>query len=155
MTITCCLSTGAVIFIWLAVRNVWGIILIVILYGFISGGLVSLPPATIAVLSKNPEEIGTRVGMAFTICSFGALVGNPIAGALLPNITSEASFARPWVFAGGTVVIAGLLVSLTAYLKNRASRVSGEDAVNSARRGSRLPGLAREAFLMQSTAFAL
>src|SRR5271163_3817189 len=78
-----CLLSGATVLSWTAVRAGGATIAFIILYGFISGGLVSVPPVTVATLSKNRDEYNTRMGMAFTVCSFGALVGNPIAGALL------------------------------------------------------------------------
>jgi hypothetical protein len=105
------------------VTSTAGIISIVVIYGLFSGALVSLPPATIASISKNPDEYGTRIGMAFAVCSFGVLVGNPIAGALLSTPTtngganhSAAYWMRLWFFAGGLMFVAGVLVWLTRYL---------------------------------------
>ncbi|KAI9776708.1 MAG: hypothetical protein M1839_009435 [Geoglossum umbratile] len=121
--IPCCLVSCASIFALSGVTSTAGIISIVIIYGLFSGALVSLPPATIASISKNPDEYGTRIGMAFAVCSFGVLVGNPIAGALLstPTINGGANHAaaywmRLWFFAGGLMFVAGALVGLTRYL---------------------------------------
>jgi MFS family permease len=160
--IICCIFTGAILFTWLAVHNVPGTIVLVLLYGFVSGGLVSLPPATIASISKNPDELGTRVGMAFTVCSFGALVGNPVAGAMVLINGGYYKYLDPWIFAGATVMVAGLLVSLTYYLKNEdgmddldSDAKSDTSSTTAPHRRGRFRGLAREAFLMQSSAFAL
>src|SRR2546430_618163 len=117
--IPCYLTSGAAVLAWLIpMHSTWGIMTILILFGFVSGGLISLSPATIATLSKNPNEYGTRMGMAFTVCAFGALVGNPIAGALLPPTTllpkgdllkpgpispqfrDDSRYVKPWSFAG-------------------------------------------------------
>jgi MFS family permease len=157
-----CLLSGVVVSSWLAVRTGGGTIAFAIIYGFISGGLVSLPPATVAGLSKNQKEYSTRMGMAFTICSFGALVGNPIAGALLrtaQNAGSKQPFLRPWLFAGGTMVFAAVLTMGAYYFHNRTderSSNSGHDGSPDRRRRSRwLQSLANEALTMQGTAFAL
>jgi MFS family permease len=125
--IVCSLVTCVVTFTWLGIHSTSGIITIAAMYGFASGGLVALPPATIASLSKNPDENGTRVGMAFTVCSFGTLVGNPIAGALLPSWRNGTQrFARPWLFAGGIMLIAAALMLLT-YLWTRDDETDESD----------------------------
>jgi MFS family permease len=121
-------------------HSAWGIIATLMLFGFFSGGLISLSPATIATLSKNTNEYGTRMGMAFTVCAFGALVGNPIAGALLPRTTllpkgdslnpgpispqfrDDNRYVKPWSFAGTAMLIASLLVVLTKYLDGFAAK---------------------------------
>ena len=57
-------------------------IVFAVLYGFASGGFVSLAPAQIARIS-DLQEIGIRSGVLFSCVSFAGLVGNPIAGALV------------------------------------------------------------------------
>lgn len=57
--------------------------------------------------------------MAFAVCSFGVLVGNPIAGALLSSAMKASDsepFMRLFYFAGGTMFIATALVAYTRYL---------------------------------------
>jgi MFS family permease len=57
-------------------------IVFAVLYGFASGGFVSLAPAQIARIS-DIQEIGIRTGVLFSCVSVAGLVGNPIAGALV------------------------------------------------------------------------
>ncbi|RYP66709.1 hypothetical protein DL771_007642 [Monosporascus sp. 5C6A] len=52
------------------------------IYGFSSGGYVSLAPAVLAQIS-DIRQIGTRVGISFIINSVGALVGSPVGGAIV------------------------------------------------------------------------
>ncbi|KAJ2896971.1 putative riboflavin transporter mch5 protein [Zalerion maritima] len=52
------------------------------LFGFTSGGFISLGPTLIAQIS-DIRQIGVRTGTAFAIQSFGALTGSPIAGAIV------------------------------------------------------------------------
>ncbi|OBZ76524.1 hypothetical protein A0H81_03493 [Grifola frondosa] len=48
------------------------------------GGIdASLFPAALASLSNDLSDVGIRIGVGFFITSFGLLIGNPIAGALL------------------------------------------------------------------------
>jgi MFS family permease len=137
-----------------------GTIVFALAYGIISGGLVSVPPTTVATLSKTQDEYSTRMGMAFTICSFGALVGNPIAGALITvGAGGKRSFTGPWLFAAGTMAAAAALTTWAYYLHNKGSGCSR----NSSRGGSLerrrsakwIRSLANEALTMQGAAFAL
>jgi MFS family permease len=155
-----CLLSGVTVLLWLTIRTVAGTIAFAIMYGFISGGLVSLPPGTVAALSKNQGEYSARMGMAFTICSFGALVGNPIAGALVASETGgKQPFLGAWLFAGATMISAAVLIMVAYYLRHKDER-----SVNSSREGSPerrrrsrwLQSLASEALTMQgAAAFAL
>jgi hypothetical protein len=130
------------------------------MYGVISGGLVSVPPTTVATLSKTQDEYSTRMGMAFTICSFGALVGNPIAGALITvGAGGKKSFIGPWLFAAGTMAAAGGLTMWAYYLHNKSlggSRGSSRIGSFERRRSAKwIQSLANEALTMQGAAFAL
>ncbi|KNG83739.1 hypothetical protein ANOM_008503 [Aspergillus nomiae NRRL 13137] len=68
--------------VWVPVKNTAGMVVFVIIFGFSSGGFISLGPSLIAQIS-DIGEIGTRAGTAFTIMSFGALTGSPIGGAIV------------------------------------------------------------------------
>ena len=68
--------------LWIPVQNNAGIITFLVIFGFSSGGFISLCPACIAQIS-DIRQIGTRTGAAFAVLSFGALTGSPIAGAIV------------------------------------------------------------------------
>lgn len=159
VSVTCLLSAVTVAS-WLATHAKGGTIAFAILYGFISGGLVSIPPITVAFLSKTQDEYSTRMGMAFTICSFGALVGNPIAGALITvGARGKRSFIGPWLFAGGTMMAAAALTMGAYYFQNKGFGRSGSSSRNGSlerRRSAKwFRSLANEALTMQGAAFAL
>ena len=86
-------------------------IVFAILYGFASGGFVSLAPAQIARIS-NVQEIGVRTGILFSCVSVAGLVGNPIAGALVEGTDFEKVniFAGVVMIAGGVVFVLGRMV---------------------------------------------
>ena len=67
--------------VWIPVNNTAGILVFMIIFGFSSGAFVSLVPPMIAQISEI-TQIGTRVGTAYSIMSFGALTGSPIGGAI-------------------------------------------------------------------------
>ncbi|KAL7813164.1 MFS general substrate transporter [Trichoderma aethiopicum] len=76
------LSSVFCLAVWLPVRNMAGIIIFVAIFGFSSGGVISLGPTLVAQIS-DMSQIGTRVGTVFALQSFGALVGSPIGGAIV------------------------------------------------------------------------
>jgi len=120
--IPCCLFSAIILYLFRFVHDLPGLIVISIAYGFISGGMASLPPATIANLTSDPTQYGSRMGMAYTIAAFGALMGNPVAGAARhPSGSStsdlQAEFQRSWIFAASFMLLATVFLALTQYLK--------------------------------------
>ncbi|KAJ3925839.1 MAG: MFS general substrate transporter [Lentinula lateritia] len=80
----CTLACSILIFALLGVdKSVAALVIFAILYGFFSGGFISLLAPVIASLARDESEMGIRLGLAYFIGSFGILAGNPIAGALL------------------------------------------------------------------------
>ncbi|KAJ0167257.1 putative transporter MCH4 [Colletotrichum tanaceti] len=70
--------------LWIPGKSNAAIIVFLVIFGFSSGGFVSLAPACIAQIS-DIRQIGVRTGTAFAIQSFGALTGSPIAGAIVAS----------------------------------------------------------------------
>ncbi|CAM1503813.1 Fc.00g014040.m01.CDS01 [Cosmosporella sp. VM-42] len=68
--------------VWIPVKDTAGIVVFAVIFGFSSGGYISLAPTLIAQIS-DIRQIGTRVGMAFAVQSLGALTGSPIGGAIV------------------------------------------------------------------------
>jgi MFS family permease len=83
MIVPCALISAVVAYCWIAVENKAGMIVFCILYGFFTGSFVSLPPTAIVTLSPRLEIVGTRMGMVFSVCGLGLLIGNPVGGAIL------------------------------------------------------------------------
>ncbi|KAL2841045.1 MFS general substrate transporter [Aspergillus pseudoustus] len=112
------LATAILAFAWLGIHNIAGIIVFTILYGFTSGGIVSLPTTILVSLTADMRVLGTRMGMCFSVAGLGLLIGNPIAGALLDLHNAE--FWKGQVFAA-VMVLAGaaLFVALRGLLYRR------------------------------------
>lgn len=113
--IPACFGSAVIAFTSRAVSNEAGLVVVSSLYGFISGGMVSLPPAMIANLTTDKEEFGTRIGVGYTIAAFGALIGNPIAGALQLNSKSvkhpvQEHYQGTWFFAGSIMMLCTVLL---------------------------------------------
>ena len=105
-------GVGAVmLFVWISIRNIPGFIVFCVIWGFVSGVLVTAPPAAVAhrALSPSLDVIGTRLGMSWMSSGIGVLVGTPIAGALVD--VNAVHYVHAQVF-GGVVMVAGILCLL-------------------------------------------
>ena len=101
--------------LWLPSRGNAAIIVFAALYGFASGGFVSMVPACVAQIS-DVREIGIRTGTLMATVSLAALCGNPIGGALLGDGTS---FTHMQIFAGVTYMVGavGFLITRWSLVK--------------------------------------
>lgn len=98
---SCILTFG-----WIGIKDVGGLVVFCILYGFFSGSFVSIPPTVIVTISPHLGVVGTRLGMCFAVSGLGVLVGTPVAGQLLKDAGYVASIA----FGGGVLTISGALL---------------------------------------------
>jgi MFS family permease len=106
----CAIITGILILTLLGVKNLGGLIVVVLLFGFFSGSLVSLPPTVVVHLTPDRRFIGTRLGMCFMFTSIAVLISTPIGGAL---IKIDNTFWRTWVFGGVLATIGGACFLIT------------------------------------------
>jgi MFS family permease len=98
-----------VLWCWLSVSTIPRYYAWTVVYGMFGAGFQSLFPSTIAAYSSDISKTGTRLGMAFGVMGMSALVGGPIAGALLK--VTDGNYAVPIVWASAsTVVGAGLCI---------------------------------------------
>ncbi|KAL7619469.1 hypothetical protein AAE478_010008 [Parahypoxylon ruwenzoriense] len=84
-------------------------------FGFASGGFISLLPAVVAQIS-DLREIGTRTGIAFFFAALGALTGSPIGGAIVS--AQHGSFLGLQLFCGCVMT-----VSMFWFVASRALQV--------------------------------
>jgi MFS family permease len=103
MIVTCTIA-GILAFVAIVIDNLGGVVVFAILYGFVSGALVSLPNAVVATLTPNMAMIGTWMGMSFCFAATGILIGNPIAGTII-NVP-ENRFTGGFVFSGSLILAA-------------------------------------------------
>jgi MFS family permease len=111
--VPCCLATALLLFFWRFVHSLPGLIVMSATFSFVTGGLVSMPTVTIANLTRDKSQYGTRMGMGYTVAAIGALVGNPIAGAARRSGDTGVMerWQGTWIFAGACMLVAtGLMV---------------------------------------------
>ncbi|KAF2255188.1 MFS transporter, MCP family, solute carrier family 16, member 10, partial [Trematosphaeria pertusa] len=98
-----------ILFAWLAVSSIPSYYAFTVFYGLFAAAFQSLFPTTIAALSTDITKTGTRLGMAFTVIGFSALVGGPISGALLKV---GGGYTVPICWAGASTLVGmGLCVA--------------------------------------------
>ncbi|KAJ5305966.1 hypothetical protein PENANT_c015G03472 [Penicillium antarcticum] len=95
------------IFCWLRVTSQGGMVAFSVLFGFFSGTVIGLFPATIAMTASKPNEIGSYMGMALGVLSISTLTGTPISGAM---INSYGSYHPAIIFAGVATIVGGAII---------------------------------------------
>ncbi|KAK6464162.1 major facilitator superfamily domain-containing protein [Scheffersomyces coipomensis] len=124
--ITSTISTLAFFLIWVNRKSghtLGGLFTFAGIFGFSSGSILSLTPATIGQIFKV-EKIGAGIGTAFFVLSFGDLIGIPIGGAITNPKTKE-SFDNLVIFVS-LCSLCGTIGSYTArylYAGFRLARV--------------------------------
>ncbi|KAF2673244.1 MFS general substrate transporter [Microthyrium microscopicum] len=107
--IPCVFISGILIFCLIPVKSMAGLIVIVLLFGFFSGSLVSLPPTIVVHLTPDRRFIGTRLGMCFAWVAFGTLLGSPIGGIIIDSY----GYTAGWVWGGCFSIAGGVLILLS------------------------------------------
>ncbi|KAK5697033.1 hypothetical protein LTR17_024075 [Elasticomyces elasticus] len=100
---------------WIPNNSLGGLFAFAALYGFFSGGFVSLPPVTTVTLSPSLLSVGARMGVVVFCGGAGALLGEPIVGYIL---RSTGSYLGLMCFAaacltGSTVLLCAVRVAKT------------------------------------------
>lgn len=96
---------------WMGVRRKGDMYAYSCILGFINGACQGVFPGAISSLVEDPAKLGTRVGMAFTLCGFATLAGPPTMGAIIDASGGRYTWAQLWA---GIVIILGSALSLTA-----------------------------------------
>ena len=115
----CCSFSVIVLVFFRFVHELQGLVVISIVYGFLSGGMVALPEGTIANLTNDLSEYSTRMGMVYTVASLGVLIRNPIGGAAYRRGVDDArvDFQGSWLFAGSLLLAAAAMMAVARYFK--------------------------------------
>ncbi|KAF2474911.1 MFS general substrate transporter [Lindgomyces ingoldianus] len=103
-TFSCCLLLSIImLWAWLGIHSIASFYAFTAIYGLAAAAFQSLFPTSIAALGNDIMKTGTRLGMAFTVISFSALVGGPIAGALLK--AAGGSYVSPICWSAANTVV--------------------------------------------------
>lgn len=101
---------------WLSVNSIPTYYVWVVFYGLGAGAFQSLFPSVIAAYSPDITKTGTRLGMAFTVIGFSALVGGPISGALLQ--AADGNYTVPISWAASSMMVGTALCTTARCIKH-------------------------------------
>ncbi|PWY67567.1 MFS general substrate transporter [Aspergillus heteromorphus CBS 117.55] len=111
MLIPFSLVTGIVAFCWAAVHTYDELYAFSAFYGLAAAGIQSLFPATLSTLTTDLKKTGVRMGMVLSVVAVAALIGTPIAGALVQRDDRQYLYAQMFM---GSAILAGTLTLLVA-----------------------------------------
>lgn len=97
--------SGIIIYFMDFVRTDAALIGYSIVFGFWSGTIMSGTTAALPVCTNDLQKMGTYLGMALFLISFGTLIGPPISGALIERY----GFYEAALFSGSITVFGGLI----------------------------------------------
>ncbi|PLB48992.1 MFS general substrate transporter [Aspergillus steynii IBT 23096] len=119
MCLVTTLSGVLVLAFWLPLEfhtSLAGIIVFALLFGFVSGGFVSLgPPCVVALAEDRVDEIGVKLGGFCLGIALGALTGLPIEGAIKDREGNK--FTGLMCFAGATMILGGMCTAAARVIK--------------------------------------
>lgn len=121
---------GVLALAWARVATHGALVAVALLYGFAYGGIVSLPPPAVAAMTRDVRTLGTRIGTAFSFAGVSALVGPPVAGAILQRGrgagtgtgTGTGGFDGLFGFAGAMMLAGSACLAGVAWLHARQVR---------------------------------
>ncbi|KAI1781346.1 MFS general substrate transporter [Hypoxylon cercidicola] len=77
-------SVAIVLYCWPAVQHAHGPLYAwAVVYGLVASAIQSLFAVSLAALTEDLSQLGTRMGMVFSVVAFATLTGTPVAGAII------------------------------------------------------------------------
>jgi MFS family permease len=121
--IPCAILSAVLAYAWLGVHALPSLLVICVLYGFFSGGMLALPPAAVASLTEDMTHFGQRMGMCFVFMAVGSLVGTPVTGTIIGSRNADGNWNGARIWAGTTILLGGFLMVASRW---RVSRRKGK-----------------------------
>ncbi|XHF99861.1 hypothetical protein AWENTII_003345 [Aspergillus wentii] len=116
------LSGILVLAFWLPLEfhtSMAGVIVFALLFGFVSGGFVSLgPPCVVSLTGDSMDSIGVKLGGFCLAIALGALTGLPIEGAIKDREGDR--FTGLMCFSGVAMILGGLCTGTARVIKGGA-----------------------------------
>lgn len=105
------ITTGILGFCWIAIQNLAGYIVWLVVYGFASGMVVTLPAVVLPYLCPSMAVLGTRLGMVYAAGGIGFLISSPVALAI-NDVSGGYIGSQVWI--GACCFLAALFNSVAA-----------------------------------------
>lgn len=108
--------SSALAFALLGIKTTGGVVAFTVVYGFVSAPYVSLPIPIVTSLSPDKSVWATRLGMSFAIIGLGALIGSPVAGAILGD-SNNRNWAGLIVWCGVMFIVSTAILTTVRTMK--------------------------------------
>ena len=106
------LCLGIIVFTWIGVHNIGGLIAWGLLVGFMQGIPISFPNAIMPQLSPVASVVGARTGMMWMFVSFASLIGAPLAGLFIDPVNND--YLRGQIFSAVSICVGAVLLVIPA-----------------------------------------
>ncbi|KAF5592352.1 riboflavin transporter MCH5 [Fusarium pseudocircinatum] len=103
------LCTGVVILCMNEAKTTAALVVYALVFGFCSGTIISGVSAAFTLVSKDPRNNGTYMGMGLAMSSLAALIGPPVNGVL---VSKYGGFLQVSVFSGVMCLFGGCLATV-------------------------------------------
>ncbi|KAM0456799.1 hypothetical protein ACHAPV_007090 [Trichoderma viride] len=107
--------TAILAYCWIAANSTSAIIALSALYGFFSGGFVSLIAVVMMEITPDIRKLGTQLGMCFALESIGLLIGTPIGGTI---ISRTGSYLGVQLFCGSCLAACAIILLTIRVLRS-------------------------------------
>lgn len=122
------IACGALAAGWTCIKtSLIGLIVWIVAYGFVSGSVISLIPASAATLTENMSTLGGRIGVLFAVNAVASLIGNPVAGAIQRD--TESGWVGLASYCAGFNIVGGCLLVVCWTLRVREKKTSGRPEI--------------------------
>ncbi|KAF5000922.1 hypothetical protein FGRMN_1379 [Fusarium graminum] len=98
--------------VWLTATSTASVVVYAVLYGFTSGCTLSIVPAMVASFS-DVRSIGTRNGSLYCVAAVGALIGSPVAGAIVGD--QNGHFSGLIIFCGVSILLGAFFAAMSRH----------------------------------------
>jgi len=120
-------AASIVAFSWIATSSLAGVIVWTVVYGFLTGMVVTLPAIVLPYITPSMSVLGTRLGMAYAFSGVGYLISAPIAFAL-NDLTNSFLGAQLWM--GSCCIAAAAFYALAAWEAGKRRRMYEANGAN-------------------------
>ena len=104
------ISTGIVVFCLSSTTTNAALIVYSVVFGFVSGTIISGASASISICTTDARDMGTYMGMGMSISALGGLIGPPVNGAIVDRY---GGFLQVSMFSGAMCLFGGCIVLVT------------------------------------------
>ncbi|RDW76882.1 MCT family MFS transporter [Aspergillus mulundensis] len=104
------IATGVIICCMNQAESNASLIVFSAVFGFWSGTVISGGSAALTTVPKNPQELGTYLGMGIALCGCAVLIGPPVSGVLVDHY---GGFSELSIFSGVMCLAGGIIALLS------------------------------------------